>query len=563
MKQKIHLKAAAAVFAGAVMCALSFAPYNVSWLAWVAFVPVLLSLTAAKGKFAAFTFWLAGFSLWLFSTDWFINIAFAAWITAAAIMGIKWLLLYFSVRFLHQKGIFFTFAFPIVLVGLEAIQGYLFGGFDWNFLAHSQYRFLHLIQIADITGAAGVSFAVAMVNGYLADAFLITRRLIKEKPEINAKMLAKYGALDASVVIVLASVFLYGHFRIENEKLSEGPLIGIVQPDVPSTAKGIQVSYDKMLERLEKQTVLCRQSGADIIAWPETMIPAPMNKEYIECCRSDSLPQKFYRRLKKLTEDFTLIAGAPYATLTIEDGSLRFDEEYNSAIIFKNGKLLDKRYDKIHLVPFGEYIPLGHISWINDLIMHFNPQGLDFTINRGKSLQRFRLKADGREILITPSICYEDTDAEFTKKSLHTNGEKSDLLLNISNDGWYVKFDGDGTARAGKEHYQRTAISAFRAVENRVTLMRSVNTGISCTIDPLGRIINGYKEGNLPEKALNRGAVEGWFSDNIILCRKRSFFSWHGRWFSRIFLKVIIVIFAAIVIEKLWLKRNKKNGRKC
>ena len=107
--------------------------------------------------------------------------------------------------------------------------------------------------------------------------------------------------------------------------------------------------------------------------------------------------------------------------------------------------------------------------------------------------------------------------------------KKVDWLVNISNDGWYVRYK-DGQVIPGGELSQRTAISVFRAVENRIAIFRSVNTGISCSIDTVGRIQDGYIAGNLPRGAMEREAVEGWFVDRVFVDKRVTMFSKWGKW---------------------------------
>jgi apolipoprotein N-acyltransferase len=545
------------------MVIFSFAPYDCGFLMWVAFVPTMLAVALGKqSKRNGLLFMAAGFAVWLVGADWLRNIAVAAWIAAAFILSFKWLLLYSLLRYLHGKRVPFTFSFPIVLVGLEGLQGWLFGGFDWNFAAHSQYKWPIIIQIADITGAAGVSFLLGAVNGYFVDLILLVRKMISLRSVSGNwrvvdmrpvwKAVAPVLVSELFVVTCLLVVFFYGKKQLAGLELTEGPLVGIVQPDIPSSAKIEMVSADEVLERLITQTKLCRkESGADVIAWPETMIPTVMNIEYVSCLREGSFGRDVYNELRMLTreEDFSLIAGAPTATLAEREGRLWVDKEYNSAVCFDRGTLLPNRYDKIHLVPFGEYIPFAEKGLFKDFIMRFNSEGYDFVIDRGEALNRFATGSVARQITIAPSICYEDTDAELTRRAVDAASCKPQLLLNISNDGWYVKTDGSRSIGPGKEHFQRLAICVFRAVENRVSLVRSVNTGVSCLIDPLGRIIDSYAFGNLPEKVKERGASEGWFADYVPQCEKVSVFARTGNRLGNMLRAVVIGLFAAMMIE--------------
>lgn len=163
--------------------------------------------------------------------------------------------------------------------------------------------------------------------------------------------------------------------------------------------------------------------------------------------------------------------------------------------------------------------------------MFFNPYDYDYSLTAGTDYTTFEIEADGQKYGFGVLICYEDTDSTVARKLVvDQNGlKKADWLVNISNDGWYVHFK-DRQVVPMVELAQRTAISAFRCVENRVSIIRSVNTGISCLIEPTGKIRDGYAAGNLPDKVMDRQGVAGWFADTIPIDSRVTIFSRHGRW---------------------------------
>ena len=159
-------------------------------------------------------------------------------------------------------------------------------------------------------------------------------------------------------------------------------------------------------------------------------------------------------------------------------------------------------------------------------------------------------------------ICYEDTDPEVTRKMVvdEEGSKKTDWLINISNDGWYVKFDKEGQkVTLSGELSQRTAISVFRAIENRISIIRSVNTGISCLIDPSGRLVDGYGAGDLPEKAMDRECVEGWFVDKIKIDKRVTFFSIHGKWPDIYAAGCFIALLAAMFLDRFLISKYLKR----
>ncbi|MHC4187997.1 MAG: carbon-nitrogen hydrolase family protein [Planctomycetota bacterium] len=147
-------------------------------------------------------------------------------------------------------------------------------------------------------------------------------------------------------------------------------------------------------------------------------------------------------------------------------------------------------------------------------------------------------------------ICYEDVVPYIARNfTLDENGQKRlHWLVNISNDGWFVRFDKDNVT-ASTELVQHTAVCVFRAVENRLAVVRSVNTGISCLIDTLGRIKNGFLDGDLPKIALERTACQGWFVDTVPIDKRTTIFSKTGQWLG-LSCAVCFVLLAVAAFKK-------------
>jgi apolipoprotein N-acyltransferase len=219
-----------------------------------------------------------------------------------------------------------------------------------------------------------------------------------------------------------------------------------------------------------------------------------------------------------------------------EDMSVKLIQRYNAAFLYKrNGQRSDKRYYKIHLVPFGEFIPFRKkFPALFNLLMKFTPYNYDYTLDAGNEYTVFEMAGkttQNRDYKFSVMICYEDTVPAIARGFvLDKNGQKQiDWLVNISNDGWFVRFI-DDRVFASTELVQHMAVCVFRAVENRLSVVRSVNTGISCLIDSVGRVGNGFEAGNLPAKAERRWAVAGWFVDRVPIDKRITFFSRYGQW---------------------------------
>ena len=505
-------------------------PFELDFLAWVALVPfILVCSPSAKPWRLVWVSYIVSLIYWLANLYWIAIVTVPAYILLCMYLGLYWPLLALCVRYCRKKvpAPFFVVV-PLIFVGAEAWQGYLITGFSWRLLAHSQYANLSIIQIADIFGATGVSFIIAMVNGLAAGLVIDgSKRKVFRIPNMLK---------TAFVFLVLLGTILYGRWRIgQTEEFTRpGPLVGSVQPNVPSNIKELAESGDEILAELTERSDACIKAGAKLVAWPETIVLATLNKEYLEHFLPEDRPRIFDKVISEHAKERAyVLLGAHATTVGIKDAEYVITDRYNSAFLYRpDGEQDPKRYDKIHLVPFGEYIPFREsIPFIADLVVKLSPYDYDYHLTHGRDYTIFEM-ADGQaDYGFGVLICYEDTDPVVTRKMVvgADGAKRADWLVNISNDGWYVRFK-NGKVLPSVELGQRTAISAFRAVENRISILRSVNTGVSCIIDSVGRIKDGFLAGDLPVPAMERQGVAGWFVDRIETDERVTFFSRGRRW---------------------------------
>jgi len=242
-----------------------------------------------------------------------------------------------------------------------------------------------------------------------------------------------------------------------------------------------------------------------------------------------------------------------------DDATIILGERYNSAFLYRiDGQKAAEHYNKIHLVPFGEVLPFRKtVPALYNLLMKFTPYNYDYSLDYGSDYTIFRMAArqspDAEMYKFAVIICYEDTVPAIARRfALDEQGKKRlHWLVNISNDGWFVRFK-EGQVLPSAELPQHAAICAFRAVENRLAVLRSVNTGISCLIDSLGRIHDGYVAGsaNFPAEAMKRKGLAGWFVDQMPIDKRVSLFSRYGEWLDY----GCTICFAALMVTLLWAK---------
>ncbi|MGD9109379.1 MAG: apolipoprotein N-acyltransferase [Phycisphaerales bacterium] len=557
------------LLASGVLLTLIQPPFHLSLLAWVAYVPfILVAVSIEKIWAGVLAAYILGLVYWLGNIYWMSFVTVSGWVAFCAWTALLWPVLIITLRFCKEKKIPLMIAAAVLIVGIERLQGFLLGGFYWRHLSHSQYANITLIQIADIFGAAGLSFLIAMVNGLVAELIVAVK---------NKSLLRRINFIKVAVVIaLLAGTILYGRWRIEQSKttIKTGPVVGVVQSNLPQSVKSsdeFEVTKEVFAELLGLSRN-CSAAGAKLVVWPETIVPVIMDKAVWPFLYEPENNIYFHKALGEHTsEGVYVLVGAPGGEVVYLN---EFDvalKKFNSAFLYEpDGDQALVKYNKIHLVPFGEIVPFKQSApWLYRFLMMFSPYDFDYNLTPGDEYTVFEIEVAENSLnngyRFGVMICYEGVVPHIARQFINGRGGKGvDWLVNISNDGWFVRFK-EGKTLASTELAQHTISCVFRAVENRISVLRSVNTGISCLIDPAGRIKNGYGAGNLPEKALARKAVEGWFTDSVPIDSRVSIFSRFGEWLDTgcegAVLAVLILLLGRRFVRK---KRytGEQNGRK-
>jgi apolipoprotein N-acyltransferase len=579
-------------------------PIGWSFLAWAAFVPFALACSPRrKARGVAFAAFVVGFLYWLVNLYWIQPITTLGWLGMGLYLSLFWGLPALAVRFARRVRIPLFIALPILLVGWERAQGFPMGGFFWRFLGHSQYEHLAMIQVADLVGTAGVSFVVAMVNGLVAD--LIVNReayLVKRVPESDASRFTLHASRPlvpgiALTAAVLIGTLLYGQWRLREtpSHVSDGPLVGSLQSNIPQSVKQSFSESGTLFDELMVSSKAAAAAGAELILWPETMVQGILDPGLWPYLRSGSDPndetfldedKAFHKALGEhaLQTGSSLLVGAYGMEIREDSRGKSYLASFNSAYFYHPDGTRDPgRYDKIHLVLFGEYIPFRQqFPWLFDLLKQLFPEGYNptYMLERGTRYTVFKMlprveeqrTEDGGQrteqdlSAILPYrfgtiICYEDAIPYVGRNfTLDKEGRKRiDWLVNISNDGWFVRFPkAEGRVIPSSELSQHAAICTFRAVENRLAVVRSVNTGISCLIESTGRIRDGYRAASkdFPVKAMDRTAMAGWFVDRLPIDKRVTFYSRHGEWFA----DGCAGVFAGALLWPLVTKRRRSKA---
>jgi apolipoprotein N-acyltransferase len=350
---------------------------------------------------------------------------------------------------------------PALWVGLEYIRSFFLSGFPWELLGYSQYKAHTIIQMADIAGVYGISFLLVFVNTALFLAiWSVTGRTW------NQVSISRKTAIIAvcSAGFIFLSVLVYGIYRLDAvHRLSTAApkkRISAVQGNIRQVTKW---DRDFRLSTIEKYIRMSRDAAyqePDLIVWPETATPFYYG-------RNKTLSAFIEREIRHNGVYFLI--GSPRVE-SADSQRLYFNSAY---LIDPQGKIADK-YDKIHLVPFGEYVPFKkYLPFLGKIVEHVG----DFqTGKKGDIIQ-------WGDVALGMQICYEGIFPELSR-AMAKNG--ANILINITNDAWY------GKTSAPFQHF---SMAVFRAVENRRALVRTANTGISGFIDPAGQQNRLYPPG--------------------------------------------------------------------
>ncbi len=559
------LKRILAVWAGfavsAVLLTVIQAPIGWGWLAWVSLVPfILVCRPGEKSSRLVIAAYIVSLIYWLGNLYWIFPVTWPGWFFFCAYTALLWPILAFCVRFCRAKGVPLFLAAAVLFVGAERLQGLLLGGFFWRFLGHSQYANITIIQIADIFGAAGVSFLVGMVNGLAAELIIAGRENPARAGQVSNFL--KAGLVCAA----LAATVCYGRWRIaqSEEFVEAGPLVGSVQSNIPQSVKQTFQASEAIFEEVLENSKAIARAGAELIIWPETMVQAVLNQEVHPFLASPETHELYDKVIREHASDTAFVLAGGYRAQLRQQGGLTGSlARYNSAFLYRpDGEQSDKQYSKIHLVPFGEFVPFRKtFPLLYDLLMLFTPYDYDYSLDAGTEYTVFEMTGGAGENSQTYNfsvmICYEDAVPAIARRFARSEqGQKRlDWLVNISNDGWFVQ-QKNGEIIPSTELPQHAAICVFRAVENRLAVVRSVNTGISCLIDTVGRIRNGFQGGNLPRQAMARRACAGWFVDTVPIDRRTTFFNKYGQWLD---FSCAVCLFLLIIVPPCGrFIRNKK-----
>lgn len=454
----------------AFLLILAFPPFNLWFCAWFGFVPVFFTLKNKTLKQSFFLFLITGIIYWSGIIYWLIHVTLPG--TIVLILYLALYLAFFGLIIRPStinSNTYSLIFIPSCWVILEYIRSYLLTGFPWSLLGYSQYLRPEIIQIADITGVWGVSFLLMLSNAAIVEIIYSAKH----------KLWLKLKKTLVILIAFLALILIYGYVKLHYSPLTTASSrlkISLIQGNIPQNLKWDINARDFIMNKYLSLSAAAAFNKPDLIIWPEAAIPAIIDEE-----------PRFLEEIKKFNN---------HTNIAILTGAVRQENNnyYNCAILIDKNPGQAQEYAKLHLVPFGEYIPLKNVFPFLETVVPIGDftSGDDYTVFSFLP-PRLRLNANFAAL-----ICFEDLFPELSV-NFRKNGAK--FLVNITNDAWFKKTSAP---------FQHLQASVFRAVENRLWLVRAANTGISAFISPYGKItsliqdknnqstfISGYKTANI------------------------------------------------------------------
>ena len=463
MKKISPMQISAALLSGCLLFAASPGFAGLAPVAWLALVPLLAAISkrSTSPRQAALLGLISGLAYYPLLLYWITIVLgrygnLPLWLSIPALLLLSLYMSFYLAGFAAlschlQRRYSLIWIAPTIWVALDFLRGWLFTGFPWFDLAYTQFQTPLLIQIADITGHHGVSFMIVMVNTLIFHAFGNYRK----------RQTSKSGSDFASrtAILLVLTILSYNliKFNLVEKQLAASETFGVavIQGNINQDQKWLpKFQHQTLGKYLELSSQIIERQKPALIVWPETALPFYL---------SESGLLKDITSLAASRQGLTVMTGAPHREKSRDTAATKY---FNSAFFVDANGLRAERYDKQHLVPFGEYVPLKKLlPFLAPLVETV----ADFTPGTTKQ------PVPCQNIRVGVLICFESIFPTLARQQTKAG---SGLLVNLTNDAWYGR---------SSAPWQHLSMAVFRAVENRRSLARAANTGVSGFIDPLGR----------------------------------------------------------------------------
>jgi apolipoprotein N-acyltransferase len=448
--------------ASGVLFALSFPDYSQGWLAFIALTPLLIAIVRAASAREAFVLgWISQTIAWLMMVPWVVRVmshygglplitGILIFVAMSLFLGLYGALFAVVVRWLRPGERFRVWLLiPLAWAAIEYARTYLLTGFPWNLIAAAIVDYRPIAQFDRAAGPYALGAMIVFVSTVIA--WLITQNTT-----------VAHRALVAALLVIFVFVWTTTGFvaaKLIDQPAAQSPVIAaMLQPNIPQQMRWDPDSVSAIYDHMMRMTAEAIAHGARIVIWPESTVP-------LSYSRTD-----FYR---ESIERASAQSGADIILGSVAEDETRPNKIWNAAFLVSAGKTIG-HYDKIRLVPFGEYVPLRKMLFFAEKLVHEVGE-FEFGTNEHPLRGIF---AYG------PAICYEIVYPQITRTQVR-NG--ADVLVTITNDAWY-----DGTS-APRQHLNQ---ARMRAIEDDRWLLRAGTTGISALVDPTGHIVQEIPMGH-------------------------------------------------------------------
>jgi apolipoprotein N-acyltransferase len=552
MKEIAKLWPWLAAICSGFLYAACFAPFNLIWFCWIALTPLIAAVwfsgaesrrlwlrNLLLGYVAGLTFFWTVFS-WLttvtvlgwFVLEFYMAIYFALWAWFCGLLrpregkkraaARKWDQMLIQARTAtaptqlawvkSTNNLVLAFLLAAGWTTLEWLRGWVFSGFGWNGLGVALHSNWPLIQIAEFTGVAGLSFMVAFAN-----VIILTTgyRLILEA---RARVMRPHFDFTFTMAAIVG-VLVFGLRATQVSPPAKPLRVAAVQSNVPQHQKFDPQFTRKIFDQFRHLSEISLRSNppAELLVWPESSMPGPV--------LMDQESYKFVMDLAASAETDLLLG-----TIDEENGDV-----YNAALLVSDGGERVQLYRKVHLVPFGEYIPGRHTVPLLAQIVGDQVPG-DF--QPGKEHTVFTLT--NNDVHVAPLICFEDTIGELTRQFIlpTETSPGANLLADMTNDGWFQH-------SAGSQQHLANAI--FRCVETRRPMIRAANTGVTCFINQFGRVTQELRDET--GSTFTEGVLTGEI--NVPTGHDLTFYARHGELFAKACTAITLIAIVAFGFMRL------------
>lgn len=472
-----------------VAMALTMPGWDLWWLAWIAMAPLFAAVERSRPREAFFLAWTHAFVFFLTSTQWLTHtltvygsiplpLSYVLYAALAAVLAAFAGFACATLRWLGRPAALWSgLQAGVVWVAWEYFRTVHFNGFPWNLVGYSQAPNLAVLQAVEFTGIYGMSFLVVAAGAALGRGWADWR---------EGRGLAPAGAALAIPLALAAAAWGFGRWRIDDlaEPSEGGFRVAMAQGNIDQLQKWSPAYQRATLEIYDRLTQRAAAEGIDLMIWPETAAPfffqspTALRARVERSARSAGAP---------------LLFGAPAVIHPPEGGYMLRNRAY---LLDAEGRERG-HYEKMHLVPFGEYNPLPFVRQLVEAAGNFTPGERAHT-----------LKLNGHEIGVL--ICYEGVQPNLPRTLVH---QGASFLVNMTNDAWF------GPTVAPRQHLVQEAV---RAAENKVPMVRAANTGISAVIAPTGEIV---AETPLYEEAMLRAVIHPR-TEGTFYSRYGNLFAW-------------------------------------